>query len=105
MHCGAPRADYVEVFGLTDVSTWFTRLRQRREQARRAGKTKLMRKIDRDMDFEVERSRQQGPVGPQAAFCNGLVDDGTSGAGDMWDEDWASVNVAGGLAFDLKQFS
>jgi len=61
--------DGVEVFGLSDMSTWFTSLQRRREQALRAGKTKLVRKIEREIDLELEKSRQQGPTGPQAAFC------------------------------------
>lgn len=82
----------VEVFALSDVSTWFTRLQQRREQALRSGKTKLVRKIDREIDLESEKSRQKDS---QAALCNGHTEEEESSEMDgIWGEDWASLPVA-----------
>eukprot|EP00933_Yihiella_yeosuensis_P073840 TRINITY_DN82609_c0_g1_i1.p1 TRINITY_DN82609_c0_g1~~TRINITY_DN82609_c0_g1_i1.p1 ORF type:complete len:259 (+),score=66.21 TRINITY_DN82609_c0_g1_i1:87-863(+) len=38
-----------EVFELNDTPTWLARLQQRRDQAHRAGKTKLVQKIDKEI--------------------------------------------------------
>jgi len=86
-----PESGCVQVFGMSDVSTWFTRLQQRREQAIRSGKAKLMRKIDRELDTEVEKARQQGPTGAQAAFCNGEVDEEPPEKDSVWGMDWVGL--------------
>lgn len=93
LRCSEQRPEHVEVFELSDMSTWFTRLQQRREQALRSGKTKLVRKIDREIDFQVERCRNQQPTGSAAAFCNGQTDDRQAELDDIWDEDWSDLHV------------
>lgn len=89
--------DPCKVYDLSDINTWFTRLQQRREQALRSGKTKLVRKINREIDVELEKSRQQGSTESQATICypqENAEDDPTEFDG-IWAQDWSSLGVAG----------
>mmetsp|Transcript_58030 Transcript_58030/g.106767 ORF Transcript_58030/g.106767 Transcript_58030/m.106767 type:complete len:329 (-) Transcript_58030:119-1105(-) len=85
-----PEPVETEVYELNDVSTWFTRLQQRREQALRKGKAKLVRKIDQ----ELEKAREQGCKGSQASFCNREVDEEPAELDGIWGEDWAGLATA-----------
>lgn len=82
-----------EVFDLSDVTTWFARMQQRRVQALRAGKTKQVRKIDREINLELEKARQQGCTSSQAAFCNGEVQEEPVESDGIWGEDWATCTA------------
>jgi len=89
--------DPCQVYDLSDVTTWFTRMQQRREQALRSGKSKLVRKIDREIDLQAEKSRQQGSTDSQAAICNptASLDEETADMDGIWGQDWASLDSAG----------
>lgn len=87
---------FIEVFDLSDVSTWLARLQHRREQAVRTGRTRLVRKIDREMDMEAEKSRRRGPIGPLAAFCNGTEGEEPVELDSVWCKDWSCLAGAGG---------
>lgn len=82
-----PEPVETEVYELNDVSTWFTRLHQRREQALRKGKTKLVRKIDQ----ELEKAREQGCKG---SHCNREVDEEPAELDSIWGKDWAGLATA-----------
>jgi len=78
-----------EVFDMRDVATWFSRMQQRRERALRAGKTKLVGKIVREIDTELQKSREQGSAG-----CNHQVHQEPVEFDGIWGEDWASLAAA-----------
>lgn len=78
-----------EVFALNDTPTWLARLQQRRDQAERAGKRKLVQKIDREM---AEAQRASGPPRGNAvpSALQGSAESGGSGQDDVWSMDWAA---------------
>jgi len=102
-----------EVFELNDTPTWLARLQQRRHQAERAGKKKLVQKIDKEI---AEAQKAHGApvaatVDPAATAAAAAVDRASApksgGAGgkaleetassleDVWSMDWAALNPQG----------
>merc|ERR1712014_18807 len=96
--CAEQNPHNVEVFGLSDVSTWLRRMEQRQQRALRAGKLKLVHKIHREIDLVLAKAETHGPTGPQAAFCNGEVDEEPLELDSIWGSDWVSLAVTCGGA-------
>mmetsp|Transcript_67376 Transcript_67376/g.105333 ORF Transcript_67376/g.105333 Transcript_67376/m.105333 type:complete len:263 (+) Transcript_67376:49-837(+) len=91
----------LEVF---DTSPWLVRLQQRRDQAERAGKSKLMRKIEKEIaeargsaraaTFDPLSCQQGGKQHRHTPVPYGNVEDE-----DVWNLDWAALTpqvVSGG---------
>lgn len=86
--CCELRAEAVEVFDLSNLS-WCARLQQRREQAVRSGKKKLVLKIDKQIQLELEKTRQlQDSVASKTPACSGQQDAAFDG---IWAEDWVRL--------------
>jgi len=64
----SPKAP-VEVFELNDTPTWLARMQQRRDQALRAGKQKLVQKIDKEID-NAQRAHAPDPRGVSAGAAS-----------------------------------
>eukprot|EP00930_Biecheleria_cincta_P028659 TRINITY_DN19998_c0_g1_i1.p1 TRINITY_DN19998_c0_g1~~TRINITY_DN19998_c0_g1_i1.p1 ORF type:complete len:242 (-),score=52.72 TRINITY_DN19998_c0_g1_i1:75-800(-) len=83
-----------EVFELNDTPTWLARLQQRRDQAQRAGKVKLVQKIDKEIagamkDQAISLRKDAESRSDRGQACvNGPVD--SSQEDDVWSMDWTN---------------
>ncbi|CAE7875336.1 unnamed protein product [Symbiodinium necroappetens] len=75
-----------EVFDLNDTPTWLAQMQKRREQAQRAGKDKLVQKLDKEIDQALSKSlTAKGPelrAGREAEEMHHEE--------DVWSMDWSS---------------
>lgn len=94
-----PPGQPAEVFEMNDTPTWLARLQHRRNQAERAGKKKLVQKIDKEIaeaTAQVEaalkaRSSTKDPAGKPGATCAAESSSGQAGSHeDVWSMDWAA---------------
>mmetsp|Transcript_84692 Transcript_84692/g.224923 ORF Transcript_84692/g.224923 Transcript_84692/m.224923 type:complete len:267 (-) Transcript_84692:216-1016(-) len=82
-----------EVFEMNDTPTWLARLQHRRNQAERAGKKKLVQKIDREIaDASLKaRSLSKGALA-QVSTCAAESSSVQAGSSeDIWSMDWAEL--------------
>lgn len=104
-----------EVFEMNDTPTWLARLQQRRDQAQRAGKTKLVQKIEKEI-ADAARAQALSPQKererPSRPSSKPTPDEMNSSKGspqqeqkehevendeDVWDMDWSALTNKKGL--------
>mmetsp|Transcript_27244 Transcript_27244/g.63924 ORF Transcript_27244/g.63924 Transcript_27244/m.63924 type:complete len:256 (+) Transcript_27244:48-815(+) len=81
-----------EVFEMNDTPTWLARLQHRRDQAERAGKKRLVQRIDKEMAMAEAASKSRSPAKDAAARPEAGADGQASSHDDVWSLDWADCS-------------
>ncbi|CAE8728915.1 unnamed protein product [Polarella glacialis] len=86
----------VEVFELNDTPTWLARLQLRREQAHRAGKNKLVQKIDKEIADAVKANaispQHLSASQPSQVAAPAQADSTPRDDDDIWSMDWTALS-------------
>lgn len=101
-----------EVFEMNDTPTWLASLQKRRDQAQRAGKTKLVQKIEKEiadaarahaLSPQKERERPSSrPMPDERNSSKGTLqqeqkEHEVENDEDVWDMDWSALSSKTGL--------